>query len=352
MTMSRFSFSRAALLRRCTAWLDPALPWIDSSSDASNGGTIVGAIADAIVKGEPYTMPEDPQLRLFAEHVRAWLDEHRTVGMRSEVPFAWDFRKDRARELPTNGHRDYSACTADEVCGTADLVQMGVDDEGPFAAIDDWKCRFGQERTDARAQLEMLALAACRTFGVDRARCRTLHVDERGVDDESDVFWLDAFDLDGIAASAQFDLASGPKPPTPGEHCAKRYCGAIAACPATQAALAPLVPVEALAKRFAFTPVIQSPDHAAYIVETRARIKKALEQVEKALKLYVAAEPRFTNDGREVKEEFRRMPHTSAKELEELAHRYGAPMEEIAACTRSSLQPNGIRVRKAGGKAA
>lgn len=357
----RTTASGLALLNACGYSFreDVALP-PDPPSDESKRGTAFAELCDAMISGKGDTMallktqgevPDSEAARLDAmwEHASRWIAKNRKLGWRAEQPFAWDPATDVGRELTRSTHRGYEGATPTELCGTADLVSI----EGEVVVVWDWKTTTpGARDVDARDQLEGLALMAARAWGYDSARIVTLIVTEDGIE-EVEGAMLDAFDLDAVADRIRGDLARvATSEPAPGKHCTGRYCKAIAVCPATQAALAPLVPIEALAKRYAFTPVIQSPDHAAYIVETRARIKKALEQVEKALKLYVAAEPRFTNDGREVKEEFRRMPHTSAKELEELAHRYGAPMEEIAACTRSSLQPNGIRVRKAGGKAA
>src|ERR1044071_3218576 len=108
----------------------------------------------------------------FARNVRV------RPGWRAEIAFAYDPDADRGRELPKASHRDYSAAGPNEFAGTVDIVTM----DGDLVEITDWK--FGRRENVkvpwSNPQLRFLALAAARTYGVERARVRIGFVDDDG----------------------------------------------------------------------------------------------------------------------------------------------------------------------------
>lgn len=349
--MIRASLSYTALLGACSYWAAPDAEWgpNDGNAETEGGNLVHAALASMVDTGAATLATDDAGLIARFNHGCAWMRANIDDRASAEVPFAYDVVADTGRVLPSDGHRDYSQRTATEVPGTADLFAMGEDEGGPFVWVADWKCVFGGHKKSARAQLEALALAAARARGVDRARCVTLYLDGTGVDDWTERFELDAFDFVRIGATLGRALPPFTTP-TPGDHCTERYCPALAACPATQAGLVPLLPATALVRPtpFRYVPAIESPDHLAWMLAARPVLRKALEQVDSAIDGYVKDGPVETTDGRTIKATFRTMPRMNTKALEQLARDKGATDEDVNGCIRASVEGNGVRI--SGGK--
>jgi hypothetical protein len=351
----------------------PGTPWSSRSSAESDGGTRVHAVLQACIEGREPPALTDPVERRMAELVTDWVARNRLVGMRSEVPFAYDTATDTARELvdsegwPTRWYTDPEKRAAypghggpirdSELCGRADICYMGADDDGPVACVDDLKAEFGGSPADAMAQLAALGLTVARAYGAERARVRAIRVSETRTDDTSEVYWLSAFDMMAIGGELSRANVRGEPPPTPGAWCKERYCPAIEACPATQALLGQVVPAEMLVRRdslvhtaWRYTPQIESADHLAWLVGAKSVVNEYQERVGKAILDYVANGAVTTTDGRVVEQSFRQNPRMDQRELAGLARSLGATDEQINACVHSSLVNAGVKVRKPGKK--
>jgi hypothetical protein len=348
----RPTLSKLALLTECQWWARDGVTWTTRDSDDAAFGRALHAAAEAHVDGQDMiaeTHLTSAELEEAWGRLREWLDANKRNGWRAEVPFAFHLQQGTARELPKTTHRDYSAAGPAEICGTADIVYMDADDEGAFGCVDDLKWSgFHGDAQRAQAQLAGQALCVARAWGADRVRARAIRIGPSGpVDDTSEVYWMDAFDLAAIEAEIRARVARIPTSmPTPGEHCAGRWCPALASCPATQAALVQVIPDAALA-RWKYAPVIESPDHAAWLLTMRPVIRKVMGQVDAAIGALVANGPVTTSDGRTIAEGTRSMNRLNLGALEELARAKGATDEEIAGCFRRSTESTGVRISSA-----
>jgi PD-(D/E)XK nuclease superfamily len=348
----RPSMSKLGLLSACQFWARDGVAWVNQQSAAATFGTTLHAFAEAYIDAGCVNTAVMPPLsddeRSAWDRLRTWLDANRRTGWRTEVPFAYHVQQGTARELPKSHHRDYSAAGPAEICGTADLVYMSRDDAGPFACCDDFKWSgFHGDAQKAQAQLGGLALCVARAWGVDRVRARAIRIGPSGpVDDTSEVYWLDSFDLAAMEAEIRADLARvATAEPAPGPHCTERWCPALAACPATQSAIVQVIPDAALVRKdWRYQPAIESPDHAAWLLTVRPVIRKAMDQVDASLKRLVADGPVRTSDGRPISEGQRNVSRLNMGALEELARAKGATDEEIAGCMRTSVESTGVRL--------
>jgi hypothetical protein len=266
-------------------------------------------------------------------------------GWRAEIAFAYDPDTDRGRELPTKGHRDYGAAGPNEFAGTVDVVSMDLD----LVEITDWK--FGRRENvkvpGSNAQLRFLALAAARTYDVDRARVRIGFVDDDGgvLFESSD---LDAFELDAIAAEMA-DLAArlrAPGAPEPEQLC--KRCPAVTSCPATAKTIVDMVPAsDAAAFPIVADPAaIAGPDHAAWLLHRARAVQKAAELVVNALEVYadknggIPVAPGIVWAGRDIKiERIESTPEAEALVKEVL------PEAVKSAITKKSIE-DAARARK------
>lgn len=350
--MIRVTASKLALLAECQFFARPDQPWSDRDSDDAATGREVHRMIDEYMRGAQTPTSSDERAKVYFASARRWIDEHRRVGMRPEVAFAYEPSTELARELaPKTEHRDYSDVRDTEMAGTADVVSMGIDDEGAFVAVDDWKVSIGPDVHDATAQLSGLALFAARAYGVNRARIRTLRVTESGVDDSA-VLWLDEWSLVDVAGSIQSALARiESAEPAPGPHCTERWCPAIVSCPATVRDLATvetLVPVEALVRRRTDMPItvnFASPDHAADVKARVRAARKALDIIDAAIADYVG-EGITLSDGDQFAPTYRTVTRMNHARLEQLARDKGATDEDIALCCVASREGAGLKVIK------
>lgn len=345
--MNRISASRLALLEHCQYFARDGVTWADTRSDAASFGTSIHALAEAYIRNpRAELVTADERLARVWAHVKAYIDEHRSLGWRPEVAFAFDPLTDAAHELPQAEHRDYSAATEREICGTADLVYMSSDEQGAFACVDDWKYSgFHLDAGRARAQLAALSLFVARAWGADRVRARALKISDTGVDGTSEVYWFDAFDLAAQSDSIARGLAAvGRAEPQPGEHCTGRWCPAISACPATQGALAQVIPAASLVKSYRYSPAIEGPDHLAWMLTVRPLLNKALEQVDDAVRAFVADGPVTTSEGATIRQTMKSLTKFDQNALLDLLSRKGASDDEIQSCVRTMQVSNGVRV--------
>lgn len=349
--------SGAALLHACGYPFrdDVKLPPSPPSREATRG-TIFGLLVEARINGTPDApgIPEmlatlDPdearRVHVMWAHASKWLDERKRLGWCAERAFAYDPATDVGRELPRTEHRDYDThATSSEVCATLDITSLEED----VVVVRDWKTKApGAPEVDAREQLEWCALFAARAWGYDSARIETLVVTEAGISVEN-VIHLDMFDLAAIGERIKADVARIPgAEPVDGDHCRERYCKAIAVCPKTTEALAPaLLPVEALTKRWAYSPVIQSPDHLQALMQMHSLVKKVASQVTAAIAAYVADGDVTTTDGSRIYQSYRTMSRLNQAELAATVKRLGGTQDDIDACVHPAREGNGVKVQK------
>jgi hypothetical protein len=366
--MNRVTLSKMALLAECGAWARADAEWHEHSMYEAEGNAIDKPFAEYIRTGGnafAFTAVDDDKLVAIWRATLDWLRANYRVGMRAQVVFAYDARTGKGREIepafdaPERFYaiaewRARHGIAEHEVCGSADLVYMGVDDGGAFVAVDDLKVRLGPEVKDATAQLSGLALAACRAYGVDRARIRTLEASERGITPIEQ--WLDDWDLSEFAGVMSERLAGvETAQPNPGEWCTDRYCPHIASCSAKQQDIAiaeTLVPVDALVRRRSDMPLtltIQSPDHAADILARAKAIERVAKMAKDAVEKYIG-DGVTLSDGDTLKPTFRRVPRVNNAKVEQLARDKGATDEELALCITVTLEGAGIRIIKAAKK--
>lgn len=361
--MSRPTASGLALLHACAYSFraDVTCP-PEPPKQAATRGTIFGLLAEQKVNGGPAVVVREPEgwgalgpderARLDAMwgHAAKWLGENMRPGWCAERAFAWEPSTDVGRELPRLEHRDYSGATATEVCGTADLVWL---EEGRVV-VADWKTTAADAHTvDARDQIEALALFACRAWGYDHATILTLVVTEGGLEVVRGGD-LDMFALDEVAERLAADVARIPTAePVIGDHCRERYCKALPVCPRTTEALAPaLVPVAALTKRWAYTPVIESPDHLQALLQMQSLVKAAEKQVSAAIAAYVADGDVTASDGSLIYQSYRTMPRLNQEELAATVKRLGGSQGDIDACVHPAREGAGVKVSKPKGAKA
>jgi hypothetical protein len=206
----------------------------DVTNAAAATGTYVHALIDAHLNGVCDAVPITPLADVergerILDRFREWWDlgHHGDLPWATEVPYAISLTTGEGRVLPSDGQRDYSAASADEVPGTADLV--AVDDETVF--VDDIKTTLRPEFTTEapkNKQLLTLGLAASRAHGRPRVVAGLLFANEFEVRRERAEF--DVLDLDRHERALRARVASIPNSePTPGNHC--RFCLARIGCP-------------------------------------------------------------------------------------------------------------------------
>jgi hypothetical protein len=308
-----FSLSLTELARRCAYWLRPGVPWTKrEGNEYSDGGNVLHHAMSSFVtceNGINLVPPEETELRALYVSAKTWLIPRRVVGMRAEVAFAYDTATGLGRELvDPPGELDarwyvvpakraaYAGpggpIRASEVPGRVDLVCLGVDADGGYVRIWDYKFHFGPEHQDAQAQLELLSLAVARTFGLNRVQAIAVHVWEDrfeeetcGVKNADGVHELGEEALREIAKG--FDklarsFANDPQP-THGAHCDGRYCPAVLACPIKQGAVVDalsLIPPERLTRGPDFNaPVVTNADAAFGLAAAKMLVLAAKAKV-------------------------------------------------------------------------
>jgi hypothetical protein len=359
--ITRVTMSKLELLSQCQYWARQGIEWNEISGDDAALGTEVDDLFSSYVNTGKYSYAgTSPRTLLIFGQLKRWYDEHGLVGMRSQVVFGYRPDIDMGREIealcgsPSRfytlpEYRDNIGITDDEICGAADLVCFGEDLDGPFVDLADLKVRVGIDVKDATSQLSGLALAAARSYGIERARIRTLVADESRVEERE--IWLDAFSLDAIAEQIKARVAGiEASEPQDGEHCSERYCSAILVCPKTAATIVQaeaLIPAESLVRRLSgLTLHIATADQCADILVKKRILDAVGKSLGAAVEAFVGDEEHRLEDGSTLMKTYRNMPRTPAGAFEALARKLGATDEDIALCVTVVRENAGIKVVK------
>lgn len=302
MNLTRVTGSLAALVHHCTHLLGADVAWSESpeGEPQRRKGTTTHRMLSAVANHGVLETTDDDDVRALYAAGRAWMDEqlrkmdragelqkaHRRPVWRGEVALAYDPTTDTARELedaPGADPRWYAVpelraayageggpLRATEICMRLDLVAMGMDEDGAFAWVADYKCHFGPDAISAKDQLELAGVAAARAWNVDRVKLVGVHLwTDRATLEEP--YELTAFGLDDVARFyAELAAAPAGAEPNEGPWCTSRHCKARATCPRTQEAareLEALIPAEKLARgRSVTAPLLTNEDAAHRIV--------------------------------------------------------------------------------------
>lgn len=245
--MHRLTGSRLALAQWCLYWARlNAIPDHPSHTSASRTSSALHAAAEAYPQADLDAVPfiwgltpaeEDTFLELYDSWVAWWPGYVGERIERREVPFAWDTATWTARELPSNGHRDYSACRDTEVPCTVDAQIVEYNEQHGDAGPDtlevlDLKCSWDWISAAGHAQLAGNGLTVARALGFETVKVTIARVAPEGVETNSVV--LQAQDLDLTALRIERYLQQIPNArPQPGEHCAG--CPAAGNCPESRA---------------------------------------------------------------------------------------------------------------------
>lgn len=334
----RVSASKTSLLMHCGYFARPEAVWVNTSSPAAERGTrFHKAIADYVSTGQRLSVVAGD---IAAEYARAvnWVDSYGRDHLRAEVAFGWDHETDTARELG-GSDRDYSGARG-QLAGTADLIS--VNRASRSGAVHDWKTGDG---TGATMQLRTLALMLARAHDLDAVTVSALEVSPSGVEAVC-LETLDTFDFAVIAGELAEAIAAVPDAePAPGSHCSELYCPARASCPIGRAAIAELVPVDALVQHTMSTN-ITGPDHAAWMLDRVRLVEAACAAVKSAIKTACPSEGWTLVDGSVLREGTREVPRFDRAKLTELAKARGATDEDIASCTYVFTESAGLRLSK------
>jgi hypothetical protein len=338
-----------ALLSECAYWARDGVQWEEHRSDAASFGTELHGMAEAFIEARVQPPVPSAVADVFDRMLLPWLRANKRAGWRAEVPFAIDIAAGFARELEKGEHREYKGAKPGDLCMTTDIVYMGEDEEGPFGCVDDIKWSgFHGDYQKARDQLRGQALAIHLAWGVDRVRARAIRVDSARVDDTTEAYWFDCFDLAEALDELRTQVANiEHAQPIEGDHCRGRHCPALASCPKTAVIVEQVIPADALARtEWRFTPQIESPDHLQRVHAMLPIAKEYIERVSAAVKAYVADGAITTSDGTVIQQSYRTMPRLDTDDLIKLAKAKGATDEEISACVHAKVEGNGVRASK------
>jgi hypothetical protein len=234
--------SRIGLAMQCVG--SAVLDHIESTSEASAGGTAKHAYVEALVSGSTQedaiaSVPDDHRDACLAIDDRV---AERLRGLRAEVAYALDLDVMGARELPSIAHRDYSDAKPNEIAATLDYSGIVEVDGRRVGFVYDLKTgRMDPGDASVNWQLRVGAcMVECSDGACDEVRVGLVHAPEgrrarwsEAKFDALDIggFLSDLRDLRDRIAHARSALASGALPEfRMGPHCT--YCPARLACPA------------------------------------------------------------------------------------------------------------------------
>jgi hypothetical protein len=303
----KFTLSKSPLLAVCSFAFrgDVTAPEAEPGPSAKIG-TVAWARAVAFIEGR-----EDPgngdltpsEARDADEYYVAalrWMDGRKRVGWMCETKFAWSPSRDEARTLEEKGARDYSGAKDDEVCGSTDLTHF--DGDGVLC-VEDVKTGV-TPIVQYIPQIANLGMVAARAYKVRRVRLRLVKLKKDAPREE----WtaeLDGFSLDALAEELRERLAAvATSEPKPGAHCADMWCPARLACPAVPAAIAELVPVDALLSRPKFSHEFVSHDNDAALLNFLRLVEKACDDMKRVIRGRTPEAGAVLSDGRILREGF------------------------------------------------
>lgn len=269
-------------LRKCQWWAreDVQTPASLPPSNAMLVGTEVHAAIESVLKNRKVETLTDEAADLFNEWQTWWKTWELSQSYhrwQAEVAYAYDVRRDKARELGHLVGRNYEVNTV-EIPGTIDALL--IDDD--HAHVVDWKTTSGFGPGPAEAednwQLRLYALMVARAHRIDTVTIHVVRITTNGVTSTSHT--LDAFELDAVASEVQRLVNAVPTAlPQAGSHCHR--CRAVAVCPTTNdatTAIAPPAPIK----------LEINDDNAGALLMKLRQVQAACEQLEGALKLYAA----------------------------------------------------------------
>lgn len=292
--MIRFTASRRALLDQCAYPFREGTPTVyDPPGAPALLGTWVHSLIEQKLTGHGVGMlpPKDMSesdaaagiaiFKQFEEWYPAWVERMGLRDIRVEVPFAYNVATGKARELQSNGHRDYSQATADEITGTVDFLARGPDGA---VVLRDWKSRNRDnfyDLRDASPQLRTLALFVARAWDdVEIVDVGAVHIAIHGVEEKASL--IDALDLDSDEMALAERIRSIPTAtPQTGQSC--RFCAARKECPALnqpsgETALAMLDRPGTLTPQIVATAYTQIRVIEERVAAAKARIKQEVER--------------------------------------------------------------------------
>lgn len=317
----RLTASRLGLGRSCLWWARPDVdvPAGETSAAAAVGTSlhavaereseeVDGELVDSVFRDMTHEPMQDTPLLRPADQTaleqlvaswRAWWATWSPglTGVEREQPYALDVVTGKARVLPSNGQRDYSAATSTEVCGTTDLVAV----RGSELIVLDYKTGFSDHRyRDHEEQMRFLGAAAALEHGVSRVRVIVAHVTADGVRLDERV--LDSLDI-AIVVQELRALVAGVDDAiaTPGLHCEEDWCPAKAVCPVTRALLVEAKMPLDQKRHLSLVGPIQSNDQAYATLVGIDLLEEWIEQRKKDVREFAAATPVVAPDGRVFK---------------------------------------------------
>ena len=239
-------------------------------------------------------VPVDDPARSLCENFPV---ESIPVGSRCEVAYAYDPETTAARELGEDLDRGYAAhgLARHEIGGTADLVAILNDDT---VLVLDWKTSLPiyLPTVTVSRQLRFLALAACRAYGLTKAKVGYWFISADGFREEIED--LDVFDLAEIASQVRRTVArivAAQAEETPnvamGDQC--RWCRSKEYCPAQRATIGALV-------HLSTTPLTRKQVGEAYLFWEQ--VKDRMHDIEEAFKAFAREAPLELPDGRVLRE--------------------------------------------------
>lgn len=307
------SLERAFLCR-----LFPCLPRVNKPNVYSTDGQVWHRFKQRVVEiqaeGKDLTEARDLAVfetpELFRDALRAIpIERLRDLDLDPircavEVAFAYDVATGKAREIGRGAERNYGTLLPTEYAGTTDYVALVGKDK---VKIRDWKRGWSRRAPAERnKQLRKCALDACRAYGRTAADVEIVRLGDAGEPwfDQAELtpFALDEFaleleDLDKRIQSDRADYASGdlPEATVTEEGCA--YCPGLPYCPATMAMLRAIAEGEEI-QNLAGGTLLITPENAPRLALLVPQMRKRLELVEDALKLYAGQTPIPLPDGR------------------------------------------------------
>lgn len=277
--MRRLTASHLDLAAACPA--SHHLPWQKDTSEAAQNGTARHAFLERAVSGD-----REGALELLREDLRGRMSRVDIEAILSSLPgpplaevaLAYDPATDMARELATDGHRDYSLAKPNEIVGTVDLLAAN---ESVGTVLDYKTGAAWVDGARDSLQIRFAAVALSRHAGVDVVNAAVAKIGEDG-----ETLLLKAtFDEIDLAAGAH-ELAelqarvqsSGPDDTVLGPHC--RYCPARASCPAQAKAAQQLIEISARSATL-------TPETAALAWTLMKAVGGAVDTVKDALRAWV-----------------------------------------------------------------
>ncbi len=218
---------------------------------------------------------------------------------RAEVAFAIDLDTGKAWEIGEGIGRGYGELGPRCVAGTADAVGRGPN--GELVIVDKKSFDPGVARAAVNAQLNTLALMACRAYGLDECEVAISHelrpLDVASLDFANLIqYETELGALVDRTAEAKTRVRDGlALTLSPGSHC--RWCSAFAACP-VQSSLAIDVNSGAAAMRFEALMPLRDDQSAARAYDFLKRVKMLSARLSTALYARAAERPFMVSGGR------------------------------------------------------